>query len=244
MKKYARWIGGGLGWALGGPIGALLGFAIGSMIETSVQVQPYTGEPGGRTRTTTRDFVVSMIVLSAAVMKADGKVMKSELDYVKAFFVRQFGESQAKDYMLTLRELLKQPFDLAAVCRQIKDNMPHPMRLQLMHYLFGIATADGSIAAAEMRVLEEIARHLNINHKDFESLRAMTGKDEESAYKILEIEASATEAEIKKAYRKMALKYHPDKIGDLGPEVVKAAQDKFTKVQEAYEVIKKQRGIK
>ncbi|MFN2423118.1 MAG: TerB family tellurite resistance protein, partial [Cryomorphaceae bacterium] len=146
MKKYAKWIGGGMGWVLGGPIGALLGFAIGSMIDTSSAVNPYTGGAQGR-RTTTNDFVISMLVLSAAVMKADGTVKKSELDYVKAFFARQFGARKAQEQMLVLRELLKQPFDLVSVCNQIRDNMPHPMRLQMMHYLLGIAAADGSIAA-------------------------------------------------------------------------------------------------
>lgn len=240
MKKYAKWIGGGMGWVFGGPIGALLGFAIGSMIDTSTGVNPYTGGA----RTTTNDFVVSMLVLSAAVMKADGKVMKSELDYVKAFFARQFGERRAQEQMLVLRELLKQPFDLVSVCNQIRDNMPHPMRLQMLHYLFGIAAADGSIAAGELKIIEEIARHLRISLKDYESIRAMFGADEESAYKVLELEETCTDAEVKKAYRKMALKYHPDKLGELGPEVEKAAKEKFTKVQEAYEVIKKRRGMK
>jgi len=243
MKKYAKWIGGGMGWVLGGPIGALLGFAIGSMIDTSSAVNPYTGGAQGR-RTTTNDFVISMLVLSAAVMKADGTVKKSELDYVKAFFARQFGARKAQEQMLVLRELLKQPFDLVSVCNQIRDNMPHPMRLQMMHYLLGIAAADGSIAAGELKIIEEIARHLRISQKDYESIRAMFGADEESAYKVLELEESATDAEVKKAYRKMALKYHPDKLGELGPEVEKAAKEKFTKVQEAYEVIKKRRGMK
>lgn len=229
---------------LGGPIGALLGFAIGSMIDTSSGVTPYSAGAAGGARTTTNDFVISLLVLSAAVMKADGKVMKSELDYVKAFFARQFGEARAKELMLVLRELLKQPVDLPGVCRQIRANMAHPMRLQLLHYLFGIAVADGSLAAGELRIIEETARHLGISQKDYESIRAMFGTDEESAYKVLEIDAEATDAEVKKAFRKMALKYHPDKLGDLGPEVEQAAREKFTKVQEAYEAVKKQRGMK
>lgn len=244
MKKYAKWIGGGMGWVLGGPIGALLGFAIGSMIDTSSGINPYGDGAAAGARTTTNDFVISLLVLSAAVMKADGKVMKSELDYVKSFFTRQFGEARAKEQMLVLRELLKQPVDLPGVCRQIKANMAHPMRLQLLHYIFGIAAADGNIAGGELRVIQEAARHLGISQKDYESIRAMFGADEESAYKVLEIAENATDAEVKKAYRKMALKYHPDKLGDLGPEVERAAREKFTKVQEAYEVIKKKRGIK
>jgi DnaJ like chaperone protein len=244
MKKYAKWIGGGMGWVLGGPIGALLGFALGSMIDTSQQVTAYGNDPGLGRRTTTNDFVVSMLVLSAAIMKADGKVMKSELDFVKRFFSRQFGERQAGEHLLLLRDLLDKPFDLASICMQIRVNMPHPMRLQMMHYLFGIALADGSLSGAELRVMEEIARHLTISQKDFESIKAMFGTDELSAYKILEVAEDASDAEIKKAYRHMATKYHPDKLGDLGPEVVKAGQEKFQKVQQAYEALKKQRGIK
>ncbi len=244
MKNYVKWIGGGVGWIFGGPIGALLGFAVGSMIDNTTGLQEYSDVRGGRPRTTTQDFVVSLLVLSAAVMKADGKVLKSELNFVKDFFVRQFGAEAAKDQMLTLRELLKQPFDLRSVCNQIRLNMPHPMRLQLMHYLFGIARADGVISQSELQIIEEVARHLGISHKDFASIRAMFGTDENSAYDVLEVEKGASDAEVKKAYRKMAIKYHPDKVNDLGPEVQKAAREKFEKVQEAYDLIKKQRGLK
>lgn len=244
MKKYAKWIGGGMGWVLGGPIGALLGFAIGSMIDNTTQVSTYG--PGGseRMRTTTNDFIISLLILSAVVMKADGKVMKSELNYVKAFFTRQFGNEKASELMLMLRDLLSQPIDVRGVGTQIRQHMAHPMRLQLLHYLFGIAAADGSVATRELEVIEEISRNLGISLKDFESIRAMFGTDEKSAYKVLEIEESASDTEVKKAYRKMALKYHPDKVGDLGEEVSKAAREKFEKVQQAYDAIKKQRGFK
>lgn len=233
-----------MGWVLGGPIGALLGFAIGSMIDNTTQVSTY--ESGGRThmRTTPHDFMVSLLVLSAVVMKADGKVVKSELEYVRAFFQRQFGPNKTQELMLMLRDLLKQPIDMGSVSSQIRQHMTHPMRLQLLHYLFGIAAADGSIASRELHVVEDIARHLGISIKDYESIRAMFGTDEKSAYKVLEIEEAASDAEVKKAYRKMALKYHPDKVGELGEEVTKAAREKFEKVQQAYDAIKKQRGFK
>lgn len=244
-KKYLKWIGVGLGWALGGPIGAILGFALGSMASTA-EITKSSGGSRFQTRrdTSTNDFIVSLLVLSAAVMKADGKVLKSELDYVKDFFVRQFGEHKAKEQILLLREILKQPLQLREVCMQIRANMPHPMRLQLIHYIFGLAQADGSLDAKELRVIEDIARYLGISEKDFASIRAMFGTDTQSAYDVLEIQDNATEADIKKAYRKMALKYHPDKLSTLGPDIQKAAKEKFIKVQEAYEMIKKQRNIK
>lgn len=249
-KKYAKWVGGGLGWAFAGPIGAILGFALGSIIDQStglVEGNP-TNQGNRRTSygytTTANDFVLSLLVLTAAIMKADGKVMKSELDYARAFLERQFGKQKAQNQILLLRDLLNQPLDVRAVCMQIKRNMQHPLRLQMLHYLFGLASADGSIDRNEKKVIEDIATYLGISHKDYESIRAMFGQDTESAYKILEIEENATESEVKKAYRKMAVKFHPDKVGHLGEEFQKAAKEKFQKVQEAYETIKKQRDFK
>ena len=113
-----------------------------------------------------------------------------------------------------------------------------------MHYLFGLAQADGTLDTSELHVIENIARDLGISEKDFISIRAMFKKDTLSAYEILEITESATDQEVKAAYRKMAIKYHPDKLNSLGSDIQKAAQEKFIKVQEAYEIIKKQRNIK
>lgn len=245
-KSYIKWIGGALGWTLGGPIGAILGFALGSMISSTEVVTSEQAQSRGRSfsRTSTDDFVVSLLVLSAAVMKADGKVLKSELDYVKEFFTRQFGEAKAQEQLLLLRGILKQPLQLRQVCVQIRMNMQHPLRLQLIHYVFGLAQADGTLDTSELRVIENIARDLGISQKDFDSIRAMFKSDTLSAYQVLEISENASEDEVKKAYRKMAIKYHPDKLISLGPDIQKAAKEKFLKVQEAYETIKKQRGIK
>lgn len=247
MKNYLKWIGGGMGWVLGGPIGAIMGFALGSMIDNTkvvtTQGQGYTRNQ--RTyRTTPNDFMISLLVLSAAVMKADGKVMKSELNYVKDFFQRQFGKSVAQEQIVLLQGILKQPLQLREVCTQIRQNMDHPMRLQLIHYIFGLANADGSLDKSEVKVIEEIARYMGISEKDYLSIRGMFGHDTESAYDVLEIKSSATDDEVKKAYRKMAVKYHPDKLSNLGPEFQDAAKEKFVKVQEAYESIKTKRNMK
>lgn len=247
MKKYLKWIGGGMGWVLGGPIGAILGFAVGSMIDNTEaitrQSNPYTRNRR-MYRTTPNDFMISLLVLSAAVMKADDKIMKSELKYVNGFFVRQFGKEIANEQMILLRGILKQELKLREVCLQIKANMDHPMRLQLIHYIFGLANADKTLDGSEVRVIEEISRYLGISQKDYQSIRAMFGHDTESAYEVLEVSPDASDAEVKKAYRKMAIKYHPDKLSNLGPEFKEAAEEKFVKVQEAYETIKKKRNIK
>lgn len=237
MGKYGKWIGGALGWAFGGPIGGLLGFALGSMMD-GVSVSTTSIQPTQR-----GDFVASLLVLTAAVMKADKKIMKSELDYVKQFFLKQFGETQTDQQMLMLREILKQEIPLRDVCMQIKQNMDYAARLQLIHFLFGVASADNQVNADEVAVIEEIARYLNIQINDVTSIKAMFYKDIESAYKILEISPTATDEELKKAYRKMALKYHPDKVHQLGDDIQNAAKEKFQKLNAAYEQIKKERGI-
>jgi DnaJ like chaperone protein len=247
-SKYAKWLGASLGWAFGGPVGALLGFGIGAVIDTA-EFEVQTSNGGGfsagarRTASTFGDFSASLLVLSAAVMKADGKSLKSELDYVKRFFVQQFGEAHALQEMSVLKDLLKKEIPLQQVCLQIKQFMPVAQRLQLLHYLFGIAQSDGLVDKKEVDVIYSISAYLGIPEADFKSLRAMYFRDVDSDYKILELDASASDEELKKAYRRMALKYHPDKVSQLGEEVQKAAKEKFQKVQEAYENLRKQRGI-
>jgi DnaJ like chaperone protein len=245
MSGLGKWLAGGLGWALGGPIGALFGFAIGSMFDGGSATTVYNtqNKSDKRYHTTRGDFDISLLVLSAAVMKADGKMLKAELDYVKDFFIRQFGKAFTEQRMVVFRDLLKKDLHLPEVCEQIRSNMEHPTRLQLMYYLFGLAAVDGNVHKEEYIVIEHIARRLSISDADFKSLKAMYYKDTESAYQILEIDQLATDEELKKAYRKMAIKYHPDKINHLGDEVKKAATEKFQKVQDAYERIKKERGI-
>lgn len=245
--KFGKWLGGGLGWALGGPLGGILGFALGSAFDAaSVSVQTTNGKTTYSSRGESShvgDFAVSLLVLSAAVMKSDGKTLKSELDYVKRFLSQQFGEQNAQQQILILQKILKQDIPLHDVCIQIKQYMPHSERLQIIHYLFGISKADGHVHELELQTIHTIANYLGVSAPDFNSLKAMYFRDTNSDYLILEITPSATEEEIKKAYRKMAVKFHPDKVAALGEEVQKAANEKFQKVQGAYENIKKQKGF-
>lgn len=242
MAKYGKWITGGLGWAIGGPIGGILGFVVGSLFDNT---QVITGrqeyQPGQPT--TQGGYIMSLLVLVASVMKADGKVLKSELDYTKDFFVRSFGPAAAGEAIKILRDLLNQSIPVTEVCQQIRKNMDHPSRLQLVHFLFGIADADGHVHETEHQLIRHISQQMGISEKDYQSIEAMFVANTDAAYKILEVETTATEEELKKAYRKMAVKYHPDKVHYLGDDVQKAAHEKFQKVNEAWETIKKQRGI-
>ena len=238
MGKFGKWIAGGLGWAIFGPLGGILGFAIGSLME-NVDVQ----QKSGYSMTTTGSFAASLLVLIAAVMKADGKVMKSELDYIKKYFVQSFGNESAAEAIRMLRDILKQNIPVQSVCIQIKQNLDYSSRLELIHLMLGVAKADGQVDAGELNTITLIARYLGISSKDFDSIKSMFVEDVNSAYKILEIEPTASDEEVKKAYRKMAVKYHPDKVSHLGEEFQQKAKEKFQRVNEAYEKIKKERGL-
>ncbi len=241
MGNFGKWIGGGLGWVMGGPIGGLLGFLVGSMVDnTTVRTSTYSSPDR---RTTPGAFGVSLLVLIAAVMKADGKVVKSELDYVKQFFIRQFGRDAAGEASMMLRDMLKQEIPLQDVCQQIGRNMDYSSRLQLLHLLFGVSLADGQIHVSETEVIGKISGFLGISDSDFISIRNMFVPETDSSYKILEIDPSASNEEVKKAYRRMAMKHHPDKVSHLGDGYKKAADEKFKKVNEAYERIKKERNM-
>jgi DnaJ like chaperone protein len=238
MAKFGKWIGGGLGWAVAGPLGGVVGFILGTFIDQAGQMPQV--ESGMTTR---GDFAVSLLVLIASVMNADKKVLTSELEFVRQYFVQNFGRASAQEAMLMLRDILKQTIPVRDVALQIKNKLDYPSRLQLIHFLYGIAYSDKKVSPEEIKVIGNIAGYLGISEKDIQSLQSMFYKDIDSAYKILEIEQTATDEEVKKAYRSMALKYHPDKVSYLGEEFRKAANEKFQKVNEAYERIKKERGI-
>lgn len=239
MGKFGKWIAGGLGWAFFGPIGGLLGFALGSMMDNQAQ----QAIPGQRKQTTTGAYAMSLLVLVAAVMRADGKVVRAELDYVKQYFVKAFGHNAASEGIRMLGDLLKQEIPVKDVSLQIKQNMDYASRLQLLHFLFGISSADGMVHPDEIKVIEQIAYYLGLSQKDINSIKFMFVPKTDSAYKILGVDRNASVEDLKKAYRKMANKYHPDKVSHLGEDFRIAAKEKFQKVNEAYSQIKKERKI-
>ena len=182
------------------------------------------------------DFEVSLLVLASIVIKADGKQDQRELDFVRAQFVQMYGKERANQAFKLFKEISKQTnIPTRQVCLQIRQMMDHASRLQLIHFLFGIAKSDNHVDESEVKAIALIASYLGVSVRDFESIKAMFYKSSDMAYKILEIEETATKSEIKAAYRKMAKKYHPDKVLHLGKEHQKGAEEKFRKVQEAYE---------
>ena len=244
MGCFLRLVLAGLGWSFGGPLGAIIGYAIGGLFSGNGPgtIRSEVTDTFGDTEPK-RDFNVTLLVLSAAVMKADGNVKKSELDYVKRFFLQNFGQERAENYIKMLREILEKEYNLYEVSQQVGHYMDYSSRLQLIHYLFGIANADGMISPEELSVVNTISDYMGITNGDFLSIKAMFIRETDSAYKILGIDLSATDEEVKRAYREMAKKNHPDLVSSLGDEVREAAERKFQEINAAYETIKKQRGM-
>ena len=225
-------------------MGGIIGYAIGALFSGNGPrvIRSQVEDTFGNTEEK-RDFNVTLLVLSAAVMKADGNVKRSELDYVKRFFLQNFGQERAENYVKMLREILEKEYNLYEISQQVGRYMDYSSRLQLLHYLFGIADADGRVSPEELSVINTISDYMGITNSDFQSVKAMFIKETDSAYKILGVDANASDEEVKKAYREMAKKNHPDLVSNLGEEVREAAEKKFQEINAAYESIKKQRGI-
>jgi len=240
--SVSKWIGASLGWTVGGPIGAIVGLALASIIDGvsgNVTKSPYgrdnTERRGG---TSSGDFELSLLVLASVVIKADNHQDQRELDFVRRQFSKMYGNVRANNAFKLFKNINKQQVSTRQVCLQIRKMMDHPSRLQLLHFLFGIAQADNVIVESEIKEIHKISQYLGISKKDFDSIKAMFYTDHENPYRVLEISRSASVADIKSAYRKMAKKYHPDRVLHLGEEHQKGAEEKFRQVQEAYELIK------
>lgn len=232
-----KWLGGILGFTFGGGIfGGIIGYAIGSLLEKKVKTEYRGGEQQG-------DFMMGLLILTAAVMKADGKVMKSELNFVKEYFTKNFGNDNLQNRLDILRQLLDKNIDVYQACEKIRISFPYATKLQLLHYLFGIAVADNDCTKAEKDLIERIANLIGLSQADYKSIEAMYFRVTDSAYVILQVERNATDEEIKRAYKRMCIKYHPDKVAHLGEEAQKAANEKFQEINNAYEQIKKERNL-
>jgi DnaJ like chaperone protein len=197
-----------------------------------------------RQQTQRYDFPTQLVALSAYVMKSDGRVVKAELNFVKAFLAQQFGQQFNTTHLQTLKHFIDAPtIPIEEICADIRMRAQVEIRIQLLHYLFGIARADGQVSDAEITALQRIAQLLQVPPMDFRSVQGMFKQNLDGDYEILGIAKSASDEEVKKAYRQMAVRYHPDKVASLGEEYQKGAKEKFQKIQEAYDNIKKARGL-
>ncbi|MFK5890401.1 MAG: TerB family tellurite resistance protein [Flavobacteriaceae bacterium] len=247
MASFSRWLGAGLGWTFGGPIGGLIGFALGSLFDglSKADLQTFQQSHQGQRQAATVDFEMSLLVLAAVVIKADNKIDKRELDFVRQSFVQMFGKERANAAFRLFKGIVaNKQISSREVCTQIRQHVTHASRLQLLHFLFGIAKADGTVSDSEVQAIKTIANYMYISPSDFESIKAMFYRSTSNAYVVLGISKSATVTEIKKAYRTLVKKHHPDKLQHLDDTQIKGAQEKFMQIQQAYESIQKERGFK
>lgn len=261
-----KWIGAFLGFiAGGGPLGALAGYALGWLFDkgldsvntdsaaqfadTSASYGRQRAQEGQR-----NSFLFSLLVLASYIIKADGRVMHSEMEMVRQFLRRNFGEVAVQEGERIILNLFEQQKRMGAAsfrntiydaCRQIAQNMEYAQRLQLLNFLVMIAQADGRVVAEEVQALKEVARYMGLSEQDVDSMLNLRdgATNLDAAYAVLGISPDASDDEVKKAYRAMALKHHPDRVATLGDDVRKAAEKKFQEINNAKEAIYKARGL-
>ena len=264
-----KWIGGVMGFVTFGPLGALAGYAIGSMFDGVGSLDNagsgnFSGEnasgnyssQGTSTMGQRNSFLFSLLVMASYIIRADGKVMHSEMEYVRNFLRVNFGEqavNEGQEILLKLFEQRKQmdlnnPMAFKNTIRecgaQIAQYMSYEERLQLLSFLSNIAKSDGNVCQAEVEALKEVAVSMGLSLNEVDSMLNLGGDTLEQAYKVLEVDPSATDEEIRSAYRKLALKHHPDRVATLGEDIRKAAEEKFQQINNAKERIYKARGLK
>lgn len=274
--NLGKWIGGIIGFMALGPLGALAGIVLGSLFDNISDLSDQTfgkegqgngpyGQAGGfdtgrrpyNPYEGQRDsFLFSLLVMASYIIKADGRVMHSEMEFVRQFLRNNFGEiavQQGETILLRLfderkRMEMSDPNAFRRTIydcgRQIAANLSYEERLQMLAFLAQIAKADGHVCPEEIDALKEVAQAMGMTAAEVESLLNLKSDSLEDAYKVLEIDPSATDDEVRAAYRRMALKHHPDKVASLGEDILKAANEKFQRINEAKERIFKARGMK
>ncbi len=264
---FGKWIGGYLGWSAFGPIGALIGFIVGTIFDAATDGDgtPRLEGSGGssftgntrQTRGNTREgdrnsFLLSMLVLAAYIIRADGRVMHSEMEVVRGVLRQNFGEEGAKQGEEILRQLFDEEKRMGSPqfrqkiqdsCRQIVSHMDYSGRLQLLSFLVMIAQADGYVPQSEVNALRDVAQWIQIPVSEVDSMLHLKGDSLEDAYKVLGLTPQATDEEVRKTYRRLALEHHPDRVAKLGDDVRKAAEKKFQEINAAKERIYKARGL-
>ena len=199
---FGKWIGGIVGFMAAGPLGALAGYAIGSMLESKDEDNYSSGNyGGGYTGRTYQDpaygqrnsFLFSMLVMASYIIKADGKVMHSEMEFVRQFLRVNFGETAVTEGNQILLNLFEQRKQMDAKnpsafkntiyeCGlQIKQHMSYEQRLQLLSFLAKIAQSDGNVCKEEIEALKEVALAMGMSAQEVDSMLNLGGKSIQGA---------------------------------------------------------------
>ena len=266
MAKYGKWIGGFIGLIAGGPLGALAGFALGSLLDgdgddvQKINQNSYGHRSSAYSNTQSQanyqrnTFRFSLLVLASYIIRADGKVMHSEMNLLRQWLRNNFGQNAVDDGEQIILKLFEQQKLLGhsefrsmvmGSCEQLRQIMSYEQRLQLLNFLVMIVQADGFVATAEVNALRECTLALGLSETDLNSMLNLqdAGTNLDAAYKVLGVSPTATNDEVKAAFRRLALQNHPDKVASLGKDVRKAAEKKFKEINAAKETIWKARKL-
>ncbi len=261
MSWWGKLAGGAFGFMLGGPLGALLGAALGHNFDKGLtRLDRAASGPETRERVQTAFFTTTFSVLGH-LAKADGRVSRAEIAFAEQVMRQLSLDPEQRRAAIALFNEGKQPgFPLDGVLEQFRRECRGRVTLiQLfLEILLSAAWADGEYSDAEARVLDHVRRVLRISDAWFDEIRARVeaasgassagtarnGLTLERAYAILGVDASASDAEIKKAYRRLLSQHHPDKLVSKGlpEEMIEVAAHKTHEIRQAYETIKARRA--
>lgn len=262
MGWWGKLVGGALGFAVGGPLGALLGAAMGHNLDVSMGGGRAALHAGDQERVQTAFFTATFSIMGH-VAKADGRVTQDEISMAQQVMAQmQLNGAQRKAAINLFHEGKAADFPFDEVVDQFRQECHRRVNLVRMFLEIQIATAlaDGNIDYTEERVLFRIADRLGFPRVFFERLIASVRAQQhfadeqrgqgghaslEDAYDVLGVDAKATDADIKKTYRRQMSQHHPDKLVSKGlpEEMIKIATEKTQEIKAAYERIKASRGI-
>jgi DnaJ like chaperone protein len=239
MAKYEKWLGATLGWVItGNPLGGLLGYLAGSVTDSD-------NKPG-QTQKAVTDFEVNLLVIASHLIRIDGKISVREIAFVNQFMNAHFDEHFSDKRAQILQHCLQKEYDLNAACGQLRNHTKHTSRLQIVQFLFELAASDGELNQRESYFIFKLAGYLNINDVDFRRIKSgltiPVYTDAGSPYDTLGVSTQTTFAEIRTTYRKLVLKYHPDRNTHLSEAEQKKLGLKLQQIKEAYERIKAERA--
>ena len=197
-------------------------------------------------------FLNSLLEMSAYIIAADGRIMHSEMEVLRIFLRQNFNASTAQacnERMMTIFEERKRMTQsqwrsrVMQSCRVVAMSLPQEQRLQLLSFLAAICKADGNVDQTEVNAMRDVALAMGLDVAAVDQLLSLGGGTLDDAYKVLGVSPDATDDEVRCAYRKMALQYHPDRVATLGKDVQETAKRKFQEINDAKERIFKARGI-
>lgn len=235
--------GAGLGWFIGGPLGAIVGAALQHALSQSDQVRIEEDRAPTNEETI---FVANLVAIMTRICMADGHISKEERAVIHRFFEQSLGYSGRELLIIDamIDETNRRNPDLTQICLAFKRFANHEQRLILLDLAYNIATVDHVVTAGEEQAINELVSALGITAEEHSRIRARHAVAKRNDhYAVLGLDPTAGKEEIKKAYRALAIQYHPDKVVHLGKELADFAHVKFQEINDSYQAIRKERGF-